>query len=164
MNNTNVEYLGYNIIKEDAYWKLVTCDNKVLAENLSCLEDAQIEACKEEINKLSSTKTSEKQQEDSIPDSNVESSDNKDTNVDDEKPEVNIDAEVIDESCKNERMLEYVNIDNANIITRFMQGKIPLFTYDGPINDSYMHLSDLDSDGNKYYYDTESDSIVIYKD
>lgn len=50
----------------------------------------------------------------------------------------------------------------TTIIDRFMRGEIPLFSDSGIPSPSYKHMSELDSNGYKYYYDEESDAIISY--
>lgn len=58
--------------------------------------------------------------------------------------------------------------DKQEIVNRFMQGDISLFSGDGEPEEDYIHLDELDSVNGKtsytYYYDKESDAIVCYSD
>lgn len=46
------------------------------------------------------------------------------------------------------------------IVEQFMQGKFTIYS-DDSIPDGCMHISDLDSDGFEYYFDPESESMVV---
>lgn len=67
---------------------------------------------------------------------------------------------------KQEDLTEDLNDKNdesrMNIIMKFMQGDIPLFSDEGTPLVSYIHLDELDSNGYEYYYDEESGAIVTY--
>lgn len=52
--------------------------------------------------------------------------------------------------------------NRLNLINKFMQGEIPLFSDSGKPNESYVHIHELDSNGYSYYFDEESYAIVSY--
>lgn len=49
-----------------------------------------------------------------------------------------------------------------DLINKFMQGEVPLFSDTGIPSESYIHLNELDSNGYEYYFDEESYSIISY--
>lgn len=52
--------------------------------------------------------------------------------------------------------------DIDTIINKFMRAELPIYSDDGKPLSSYIHISDLDSNGYSYYYDPETSSIVTY--
>ena len=66
--------------------------------------------------------------------------------------------ESLDESVTDDKKMEIIN--------RFMQGTISMFSDDGEPDQNYIHISELDSVQGKivyeYYYDEESDAMVSY--
>lgn len=55
---------------------------------------------------------------------------------------------------------ESLNANKEDIINRFMQGEVTIFS-DDVVPENTLHIEELDSDGFEYYYDTESDSMVV---
>ena len=77
-----------------------------------------------------------------------------------------VDNAIVINYKKQEDLTEDLNDKNdesrMNIIMKFMQGDIPLFSDEGTPLVSYIHLDELDSNGYEYYYDEESGAIVTY--
>lgn len=55
---------------------------------------------------------------------------------------------------------ESLDVSKEDIIDRFMRGEVTIFS-DDVVPENTVHIEDLDSNGFEYYYDTESDSMVV---
>ena len=76
-------------------------------------------------------------------------------------------------TCKddgNNCIVSYINMNEdlntqqrSEIINRFLQGEIAVFNDNGSPRISFVHLNELDSDGYEYYYDEDSDSIMMVR-
>lgn len=59
---------------------------------------------------------------------------------------------------------EAVDATKQQIINKFLQGNIPLFSDNGSPLSHYQHIEELDGNGYKYYYDEETGAIISYPD
>lgn len=80
---------------------------------------------------------------------------------------VNVDLEdgymVINYSGNISLVEELDPSERMEVINRFAQGDIDAFEAEGSPLNSYIHLTELDSDKHEYYYDEDSDTIGVYK-
>ena len=56
---------------------------------------------------------------------------------------------------------EDIERSTDEIISDFMMGKLPIFTYDGPIDSAWKRLSELDSTHSNVYYDASTNSVIF---
>ena len=69
----------------------------------------------------------------------------------------------VDESVKTETLTEELpELDRQQLITKFMQGELPLFADEGEPTEGMERLFELDNDGSEYYYDPESGCVVYF--
>ena len=142
-----VEYFGYKLVNTGDGWNVTSPDNKDVEEGVATLSEAKILVLETELRALRGlNETIETSSEVQSPTEESEL---------DKEVEPDVDAEVITEHTSEE-------YDTHDIITRFMQGDVALFSDEGTPSDSYVHLKELDAKGYSYYYDKESDIVVSY--
>lgn len=141
-----VEYCDYRLVNTGDGWDVFSPEGEKLEEGLATIHEAKILVCTSELEKL-------KRLTENVSEDNT--SDTQEDKQSDNKPEVT--AEVIEEK------LDLTQEDNKQeIISRFMQGDIALFSDSGVPLDTYIPLPQLDAKGYNYFYDEESDAIVSY--
>lgn len=64
------------------------------------------------------------------------------------------------EYAKDQKLVESLEYSHEEIVDRFLRSELSIFS-DDKIPENCEHISELDSDGFQYYYDPESDSIVV---
>lgn len=82
----------------------------------------------------------------------------------DVKVKGDIDADYIVITYKDVKTLveSITDEERLNIINRFLQGNVALFTDTTEPKEEFLHLTELDASGYEYYYDKETDAIVAY--
>ena len=143
------EYFGYRLINNGDGWDVKDSEGTVIEEGIATKSEAKIFVLTHELNKIKNLS------EELLDTPEKESDKNTEENNSKEIPEVS--AEIVEEAVENEKEL-----NRTNIINRFLQGDVPLFSDNGTPLETYIHINELDSNGYVYYYDEESDSIVSY--
>lgn len=64
----------------------------------------------------------------------------------------------------SDTIVESTDVSKQEIINKFLQGELSLFSDEGEPQSSYIHLNELDANGYKYYYDEETGAIISYPD
>lgn len=142
-----IDYFGYKLVNNGDGWDVYDPTNELVDEGVATEAEAKILVCTTEIHRL-------EQLTESVEESNNEDAQPEQT---DEEKVSEITADVVEDlSTEDERELD--------VVTRFLQGNIGLFSDSGKIPDSYIHLDKLDANGYCYYYDPESDCVVSYPD
>lgn len=150
-----VDYFGYKLVSTPEGWNIYDYTNELISKDAPTLTAAKLVACTTEIKLL--------EREIDCVTHDIEESVEENNSLSETQPiqeiEHDITAELVEQSSMNTITDEEKKL---NLITRFMQGEIPIFSDTGEPLDSYMHIPELDSKGYAYYYDENSDAVVSY--
>lgn len=149
-----VDYFGYRLANNGDGWDVYDYLNELVEEGVATEAEAKIVACTTELHRLEGlTEAVEEPQEASDNEENTESESSNEEGA----PQPDVTAEVIEEAVELSDEEK-----KQDLIARFLQGDIALFSDFGKPLDSYIHMPELDAKGYTYYYDEETDAIVSY--
>lgn len=183
------EYLGYKLYNMGDGWDVVTPEGQRVEEGVATLTEAKIFICREELHNL---KKLQRKEEQSLVESAQKQLEDDLTsltnNYQDQSGIVLCDNALDQELCvkilsrdytvtpmehdgklvvkyTKEPLVEELEDDTfkQDIINKFLMGELPLFSYDGEPEDTFLYLPELDAKGYRYYFDPESGSIISFQ-